>query len=103
MNCEKCGKLMLEKVNKSNGQKFWACPGYPACRNTKPFEVDPTAIKPEITQPQASKREYKLTEENIRSNALQCGVMYATGSGLKSTPDQIVKFAQMFEPYIRNG
>jgi HJR/Mrr/RecB family endonuclease len=33
--CNKCGRKMLLKVG-SHG-KFWACEGYPACRNTKSY------------------------------------------------------------------
>lgn len=33
--CEKCGKNMVIKIGKFG--KFLACPGFPECRNTKPF------------------------------------------------------------------
>jgi len=33
--CEKCGKMMVIKYGKYG--KFLACPGYPECKNAKPF------------------------------------------------------------------
>ena len=33
--CEKCGRMMVIKYGKYG--KFLACPGYPECKNTKPF------------------------------------------------------------------
>ena len=33
--CEKCGKMMIIKYSRYG--KFLACPGYPDCKNTKPF------------------------------------------------------------------
>ena len=33
--CEKCGRMMVVKLGKYG--KFLACPGYPECRNAKPY------------------------------------------------------------------
>ena len=35
--CEKCGRMMVIKYGKYG--KFLACPGYPECKNTKPFVI----------------------------------------------------------------
>ncbi len=40
--CEKCGRNMVIKVGRYG--KFLACPGYPECKNTKPY-VEHTAGK----------------------------------------------------------
>lgn len=29
-----CGRRMTERVNKSSGNKFYGCSGYPKCKNT---------------------------------------------------------------------
>ncbi len=42
--CEKCGRMMVVKVGRFG--KFLACPGYPACKNTKPYVVDTAARCP---------------------------------------------------------
>ncbi len=42
--CEKCGRMMVVKVGRFG--KFLACPGYPECKNTKPFVVDTAARCP---------------------------------------------------------
>lgn len=43
--CEKCGKMMVVKTGRFG--KFLACPGYPDCKNTKPFvqQTDATCPK----------------------------------------------------------
>lgn len=40
--CEKCGRMMVVKVGRFG--KFLACPGYPECKNTKPY-VEQTGAK----------------------------------------------------------
>lgn len=40
--CEKCGRNMVIKMGRYG--KFLACPGYPECRNTKPF-VEKIGVK----------------------------------------------------------
>lgn len=42
--CDKCGRLMVVKVGRYG--KFLACPGYPACKNTKPYVVETDAKCP---------------------------------------------------------
>ncbi len=42
--CEKCGKMMVVKSGRFG--KFLACPGYPECKNTKPFVTKTTATCP---------------------------------------------------------
>ena len=42
--CEKCGRMMVIKVGRFG--KFLACPGYPECKNTKPYVVQTNAKCP---------------------------------------------------------
>lgn len=42
--CEKCGRLMVVKVGRYG--KFLACPGYPECKNTKPYVLETGATCP---------------------------------------------------------
>lgn len=42
--CEKCGRMMVVKVGRFG--KFLACPGYPQCKNTKPYVLDTSASCP---------------------------------------------------------
>ena len=42
--CEKCGRMMVIKTGRYG--KFLACPGYPECKNTKPFVIDTGAVCP---------------------------------------------------------
>lgn len=46
--CEKCGRTMVIKSGRFG--KFAACPGYPACKNTKPLDKDGNAITSEAQQ-----------------------------------------------------
>lgn len=39
--CNKCGAIMIKKTStdpKYAGKSFWACPGYPKCRNIIPID-----------------------------------------------------------------
>ena len=59
--CEKCGRMMVVKVGRFG--KFLACPGYPECKNTKPFIVDTEAVCPKCggkVIEKHSKRGYKF-------------------------------------------
>ncbi|MGN1194423.1 MAG: DNA topoisomerase, partial [Acutalibacteraceae bacterium] len=42
--CEKCGRMMVVKTGRYG--KFLACPGYPECKNTKPYVVETGAVCP---------------------------------------------------------
>ena len=42
--CEKCGRMMVVKTGRFG--KFLACPGYPECKNTKPYIVETGAVCP---------------------------------------------------------
>ena len=42
--CEKCGRMMVVKTGRFG--KFLACPGYPECKNTKPYVVETGAACP---------------------------------------------------------
>lgn len=42
--CDKCGRMMVVKTGRFG--KFLACPGYPDCKNTKPFVVETGALCP---------------------------------------------------------
>ncbi len=42
--CEKCGRMMIVKVGRFG--KFLACPGYPECKNTKPYVIETGATCP---------------------------------------------------------
>ena len=44
IQCEKCGRMMVVKVGRFG--KFLACPGYPECKNTKPYVVETDAKCP---------------------------------------------------------
>lgn len=52
--CEKCGRMMVVKVGRFG--KFLACPGYPECKNTKPYVVDTNARCPKCGGKVVAKR-----------------------------------------------
>ena len=35
-----CGRNMVIRTNRSNGEKFLGCTGYPKCNNTKPLSTN---------------------------------------------------------------
>lgn len=55
--CEKCGRMMVVKVGRFG--KFLACPGYPECKNTKPYVVDTKATCPKCGGKVIQKRSKK--------------------------------------------
>ena len=65
--CEKCGRMMVIKYGRYG--KFLACPGYPECRNAKPFieTIDiPCPVCGGVVQIRKSKnrRNYYICENN---------------------------------------
>ena len=60
--CEKCGRMMVIKTGRFG--KFLACPGYPECKNTKPYVIETTATCPvcggKVIQKKSKKRIYVL-------------------------------------------
>ena len=68
--CEKCGRMMVIKYGKYG--KFLACPGYPECKNAKPFVVtidEPCpkcGAKVQIRKTK-KKRNYYICENNPKS------------------------------------
>jgi DNA topoisomerase-1 len=69
--CEKCGRMMVIKYGKYG--KFLACPGYPECRNAKPFieTIDvPCPICGGAVQVRKTKkrRNYYICENNKGEN-----------------------------------
>ena len=68
--CEKCGKMMVIKYGKYG--KFLACPGYPECKNAKPFveTIDvpcpKCGAKVQIRKTK-KKRNYYICENNPKS------------------------------------
>ena len=55
--CEKCGKMMVVKTGRFG--KFLACPGYPDCKNTKPFVTKTNAACPKCGSEVVERRSKK--------------------------------------------
>ncbi len=55
--CEKCGRMMVVKVGRYG--KFLACPGYPECKNAKPYVVETSGICPKCAGKVISKKSKK--------------------------------------------
>ena len=47
-DCPLCGKPLRLRRNRSDGNKFWGCTGYPACRFTEDYEARSTELITEI-------------------------------------------------------
>ena len=70
VKCEKCGRNMVVKIGRFG--KFLACPGYPECKNVKPFVVTidvPCPVCGGKVQIRKSKRgkSYYICENNPKS------------------------------------
>lgn len=55
--CELCGRMMVVKYGRFG--KFLACPGYPDCKNTKPFRKELGVACPRCGQPVVERRTKK--------------------------------------------
>lgn len=55
--CEKCGRMMVVKVGRYG--KFLACPGYPECKNAKPYVVETSGNCPKCGGKVISKKSKK--------------------------------------------
>ena len=55
--CEHCGRMMVVKYGRFG--KFLACPGYPECKNTKPFRKELGVACPLCGQPVVERRTKK--------------------------------------------
>ncbi|MBQ9946321.1 MAG: type I DNA topoisomerase [Clostridia bacterium] len=55
--CEKCGRNLVVKVGRFG--KFFACPGYPECKFTKPFVVETEGLCPVCGNKVISKKSKK--------------------------------------------
>ncbi|MCD7723090.1 MAG: type I DNA topoisomerase [Clostridiales bacterium] len=71
--CELCGRKMVVKVGRFG--KFLACPGYPECKNTKPFVQKTSAKCPECGGDVIEKRTKKGSIFYGCSNYPSCNFM----------------------------
>ena len=70
VQCDKCGRMMVVKTGRFG--KFLACPGYPECKNVKPFVVtidEPCPVCGGKVQVRKTKRRrnYYICENNPKS------------------------------------
>ena len=68
--CDKCGKMMVIKYGRYG--KFLACPGYPECKNIKPFVIEIEEPCPKCggkiqIRNTKKKRKYYICENNPKS------------------------------------
>ena len=92
VKCDKCGRNMVVKMSRYG--KFLACPGYPECKNVKPFVVtidEPCPVcgaKVQIRKTKR-KRKYYICENNPAS----CNYISWNKPkiGEKWTPDENIK------------
>lgn len=71
--CEKCGRNMVIKLGRYG--KFLACPGFPECRNTKPFLEDAGVLCPECGGKVYVKKTKKSRKYLGCENNPTCGFM----------------------------
>lgn len=36
-SCPDCGAVMVNRLSRKDGERFWGCPAYPRCRGTRPL------------------------------------------------------------------
>ena len=55
--CDKCGKPMVIKTGRFG--RFFACSGYPECKNTKPYQMPTAGFCPECGKPMVERESRK--------------------------------------------
>ena len=45
--CPQCGRQMLKRARRSDGQPFWGCSGFPKCREILPWQEEVTRVADE--------------------------------------------------------
>ena len=91
VKCDKCGRMMVIKMGRYG--KFLACPGYPECKNVKPFVVtieEPCPVCGGKVQIRKTKRgrNFYICEHNPET----CNyISWNTKVGEKWTPEENVK------------
>jgi len=102
MNCADCGQEFSFTPNPNFTRKY--CPACGQKRKDswkqKQNQTLPTANTQQASQPQASIKEYHLTDEAIRSNALSSAVKFNRNENISI--DGILVLAKTFEKFIRN-
>ena len=101
-NCEDCQKEFEYEPPANYPDKRKYCSACSAAKKAQ-WEGKEQPITGIKLAEKSSGNGFKLTEENIRIGALDAGIHYAISQTLKATPDQVIGFAKIFEPYIRNG
>ena len=92
---------MAVKVNKTTQDKFWACPSYPTCRNTKPFKPQETSTAVVEPAPKSNGK-FHLTPEQVRSNALNSALAWLSMNDKADewTFELLMSTTKNFEKYI---
>ena len=100
MPCADCGAVFQFTPNPNFPRKY--CDNCSRVRKERwKAKQGQTTIPTQISQPQALKREYHLTEEQIKSNALSSAIAFNSNNGI--SVEAIIKLAQVFEAYIRGA
>lgn len=97
MNCKQCDNGQMVLKNGKNGA-FMACDQYPRCKataNAPEGAVVPTP-KPSPT------KEFHLSPEQVRTNALNAAIASMTEAQLVETKD-VIDLAVIYEIYIEQG
>ena len=69
VQCDKCGRMMVVKMGRFG--KFLACPGYPECKNVKPFVVtidEPCPVCGGKVQVRKTKRKMLKIKSQLNQN-----------------------------------
>jgi len=104
--CDNCGKEFSYEPPVGYPDKRKYCDECSAIKKAEwAAKQGQTSPQPQKVQPEAPKqaKSYHLTDEAIRSNALDSAIHYIISQTLQITPEQAVKMAKIFEVYIRNG
>ena len=101
--CQECGKQFEYELNPKYPRKYcFECSAAKKASYEAEFQEDVPVVKPgepAKTQPEAPGKEYHLTQESQRAEALRCAIeVNKTGN-----PTDLMEIAKKFKEYIENG
>lgn len=92
--CPECSADLVRRSGKYGD--FYACSEYPNCKFTRKIDSEPAVVKK--SSQNGLNKEFHLTPEQVRTNALNLAVNHATLLNMNPT---ISKLKEMAEEYRR--
>ena len=98
--CPDCGAELVKRQGKHG--EFLGCSNYPDCTFTQKLaDPDkPMFRKPEKMQPQAPKREFHLSPEQVNTNAVDLAIKFCAIKDICKKVEDVIELSEQFRDFI---